>query len=120
MATITKPSTPSWNRVVSHFRKVTSRHTSPFSLSTQTQLYSGEAWQFDLFLPSMKQTQAAAWLAFLHELARDNDNFSFACPLYVPAGVSSPRLVRLVSPNISWDINEAMLYGINFSVEDDQ
>lgn len=119
MATITKPSSPGWSRVVSHYHKVTARYQSPFTLQAQTQLYSGEQWSFDLSLPSMNATDAAAWLTFLHELARDNDNFSLVVTGYVPSGVSSPMLVRLILPTVTWDIDETMRYGITFSVEQD-
>lgn len=119
MATITKPAAPGWKGVSARYRKVKSRFPNPFTLQTQTQIWSGEQWVFDLTLPPMSQATAAAWMAFLHELARDNDNFSLVCANYVPAGVTSPRLVRLVGNEAAWDINDAMMFGISFTVEDD-
>lgn len=119
MATISKPSTPGWQRVIARYHKVKSRYVSPYSLQAQTQLFSGDQWSFDLFLPPLTLSQAGAWKSFLHELARDNDNFSFVCANYVPAGVSSPMLVRLTGSDVSWDIDEMMFFGLNFSVEAD-
>lgn len=119
MATIVKPASPGWQKVIARYHKVKARYVSPFSLQAQTQLYSGELWGFDLFLPPMTLTQSGAWKTFLHELARDNDNFSFVCANYVPTGVTSPILVRLVGGDVSWDIDEIMFFGMSFSVEAD-
>lgn len=120
MATIVKPSTPGWARVIPHYSKVSARYKSPFSLQGQTQLFSGEQWTFDLFLPPLTEAQSADWLDFLHELARDNDSFSLAITNYVPSAVSSPMLVRLIDTTVSWNIDVMKFYGINFSVEEDQ
>lgn len=120
MATIVKPSSPGWQRVVPRYRKVKSRHVSPFSLQAQTQIWDGAAWQFDLYLPPMTATEAADWLTFVYNLARNNDNFSLVVTGYVPAAVSSPMLVRLIGSQVSWDISEIKRYGLSFSVEEDQ
>lgn len=120
MATLTKPSAPGWQRVVAHYHKVKSRHESPFSLLAQTQIFSGEKWQFDLTLPPLTEAQAGAWLTFVYGLAKADDNFSFVCTDYVPSAVSSPMSVRLIGGDCSWDINEMMFYGMAFSVEEVQ
>lgn len=119
MATLTKPSSPGWQRVVPHYRKVKSRHTSPFSLQAQTQLFSGDSWSFDLYLPPMTATEAADWLTFVYTLAKNNDNFNLVVTGYVPTAISSPMAVRLIGSNVSWDISEIKRYGLSFSVEQD-
>ena len=120
MATITKPSSPGWKAVNARYRKVKRTFPNPYTLQKKTQMWSGESWSFDLTLPPMTETQAASWLTFLHELVRDNDNFSLVCSSYVPAGVSSPRLVRFVGNVTQWSIDDAMMFGMTFVVEDDQ
>ena len=119
MATISKPSSPGWRSVIPHYHKVKSRFVSPFSLESQTQVFAGEQWSFDLELPPMKIADAADWLTFLHELARDDDNFSLVITNYVPSAVSSPMLVRLIGGDVQWDINEIKFYGLSFAVEED-
>lgn len=119
MATLTKPASPGWRSVTPHFKKVKARNTSPFTLQSQTYLYAGEQWSFDLSLPSMSTAQAGAWLTFLHQLAKSNDTFELVVTGYVPTGVTSPMTVELAGngSECSWDIDVAKRFGLSFTVQ---
>lgn len=118
MAEITKPSSPGWQRVSAQYRKAKSRHVSPFSLTSQTYVWSGSLWTFTFHLPPMKTAQAADWLAFLKDLVDGDNYFSCNVSLYVPSGVTSPMNLRLADNVIDWDVDRAKLFGITFTAEE--
>ena len=117
MATITKPSTPGYKVVTAVYRKVKARHVSPFSLVSQTYIWSGEIWIFTIEMPPMKEATAAAWKVFLHELARDEDTWSQDMSDYLPSGVTGTRTLRLVG-DPAWIVGDGNLHAVTFTAED--
>jgi hypothetical protein len=123
MAAITKPSAPGWQSVTPRYHKVKPRNVSPFSGVSQTYVWAGENWTFTFALPPIKNpTTAQSWITFLYDLARDDNYFVCDVSAYVPSSVTgaSTKHLRLTSPDASWDINTAKLFGITFEAELDQ
>lgn len=127
MAAITKPSAPGWSSVAPRYHKVKPRNVSPFTLASQAYVWAGENWTFTFSLPPLKDpTAALAWITFLRDLAKDNNYFVCNVAPYTPADVgttsgSARNLnLRLTSPDATWDVNTAMLFGITFEAEIDQ
>lgn len=120
MATLTKPSAPGWQSVKAHYQRAKARNVSPFTFQAQTYIHPGERWVFELTLPPLRTTATAlSWMAFLRDLAKNNDTFELVVTNYVPTGVSSPMTVRLADAGnaVSWGINTAKFYGFSFTVE---
>ena len=120
MATLTKPAAPGWATVRARYQRAKARSVSPFTFQSQTYLHAGERWVFELSLPPLRTTATAlAWMAFLRDLAKNNDTFQLVVTNYVPTGVSSPMTVRLAGDGneASWDIGTAKTFGFSFTVE---
>jgi hypothetical protein len=120
MAAITKPTSPGWRNVTPHFHKVRSRNVSPFTMASQAYDWAGSAWSFTFELPPINDnTTAQAWITFLYDLARADNYFVCDVSSYVPSTVSgaSTMQLRLTSPDASWDVGTARLFGITFEAE---
>jgi hypothetical protein len=123
MAEITKPNSPGWRGVTAHYHKVKPRHVSQFTLKSQAVVWAGEALSFTFELPPIKDnTTAQAWITFLYDLARGDNYFVCDVSSYVPSTVSgAPTMqLRLVSPDASWTVGSARLFGITFDAEQHQ
>jgi len=121
MAEVTKPSSPGWRNVVTGYRRVKARVPSPYSLVSQTQVWSGTLYTFTFTLPAIKDADVADdWMTFLRDLA-DGDNH-FVCDVsdYVPSDVSgaSTMQLRLSESQAGWDMDRARLFGITFTAEE--
>jgi hypothetical protein len=54
---------------------------SPFTFQSQTQVYSGQMWQADVSLPTMKRADAEQWIAWLLSLNGQRGTFLLGDPL---------------------------------------
>lgn len=118
MALLTKPSAPGFRSVNATFRKVRPKNVNPFTLTSQMFMWSGSQWIFDFTLPPLSVSQAVAWKAFLVELASGDNTFVQNVSLYVPATVGPNMTLRLINPEVSWDIDTARRFGISFICEE--
>jgi hypothetical protein len=127
MSAITKPSAPGWANVTARYHKVKARNVSPFSGVSQAYVWSGENWSFTFTLPPLKDpTVALSWITFLYDLAKADNYFVCNVAPYTPAAVGTVSgaarnvNLRLTSPDASWDVNTAKMFGITFEAEIDQ
>jgi hypothetical protein len=65
---LTPPATPGFRRFAERLALAQAVSVSPYTLSQQAASYGGARWEFDLELPPMPRSLAAAWLAFLDDL----------------------------------------------------
>jgi hypothetical protein len=115
MATL--PTSPGWRAVSAKYQRAQARTVSPFTYQAQTQLWSGERWEFEFQLPPMKTAAAGAWLTFLHTLAKNAETFSCDVSRYVPTGVSGTMTLRLTDGQAGWNLSQARMFGITFKAE---
>jgi hypothetical protein len=90
-------------------------------MASQAFVWPGERWSFTFTLPPIKNTAIAkAWCAFLYDLARAGNYFVCDVSRYVPASAAQSMNLRLTSPNASWSVDTAKIYGFTFECEVDQ
>jgi len=121
MAEVTKPSALKFARVSAGYRRVKARVPSPYSLVSQTQVWSGTLYTFTFTLPPIKSvSDADDIMTFLRDLA-DGDNH-FVCDVsdYVPSDVSgaSTMQLRLSDSQAGWDLDRAKFFGFTFTAEE--
>lgn len=118
MATLTKPTTPGFRSVKARFVKVKASAVSTFTLQTQTTLWSGERWEFEISLPSMTKEQADPWLTLLINMLKNDDVFVLDVSRYIPAAFGTSKTVRLQGNISEWDIDVIKRVGLTFVVEE--
>lgn len=127
MAEVTKPSSPGWARVSPRYIKVKPRNVSPFTLTSQAYVWSGETWRFTFELPPIvDQTVAQAWRTFLRDLAKDGNYFVCNVAAYTPTDVGTVSgearnlNLRLVDPQAAWEVGRGKVHQFTFECEIDQ
>lgn len=90
--------------------------TSPYSMQTSVQDWGGKAKRVEIIIPPVQGSEASVWTQFLDDLNGMAETFILDVTDVYPhdAGASSVPF-RLESPNISWDVEEAMRFGFSFT-----
>lgn len=122
MAKITKPAIPGWRRVEPSYRRAVARHTSPYTYTSQAQVWSGEDYGFRFTFPPMKQTNGLLTIKFLRDLQNGDNYWEEDVTRYVSADVSNKAAMplRVVPGSVSVDIDEGLIYRISFDAEVNQ
>lgn len=87
---LTIPSVTSAARIELYANTSVGISTSPFTFSSQRQIYSGQYWELAVTLPNMARAEAEEWIAFLLKLNGPQGNFLMGDPLgYVARGIAT-------------------------------
>lgn len=87
---------------------------SPFTYDGQVHAYSGQAWEADVTLPPMNNTEAEAWVAFLISLRGQYGTFLMGDPLNTSLrGTASQVVVSGAAGESSLDVT----MGLNTTVK---
>ena len=116
MATITKPSSPSYKSLKAIYRRNTAIAISPYNFTQQVYSWGGKLKVVEFQLPPMKETEAIEWLNFFNDLNGYENTWQDDLTVAYPneSGSVANIDMRLVEPDQSWEVETAKIYGISF------
>jgi hypothetical protein len=115
MATVTIPTTPGFKSVRALYRNSTAMSVSKYNFTQQVYSWKGKLKVVEFQLPPMNQTDADNWTEFFDDLNGYENTFNADLSTAYPheTGITSVAM-RLMEPEQSWTIDEAMHHGISF------
>ena len=118
---ITIPAVPSSPASIAITRRhLTANTASLFTGQRAVRDWGAEYLEASVLLPPMPQSQAVAWVEFLHALKGPVNVFQFtdvfceAYPESLTVNGNTPRLWRLKSGRTGWSVAKTRFYGIGF------
>jgi len=115
MATIALPSSPGFQSIRAIRRSSTFLGMSPTNFTQQVYGYKGKLKVVELRLPPMEDTEATAWENFLDDLEGHVNTFNLDLSDVYPgeSGLGSVAM-RLVDPDVTWNLEAPLRYGFSF------
>lgn len=116
MATIALPASFARAKVKAVYRRSSALSMSPYNFTQQVYSWGGKMKIVEIQVPPLVQSDADDWTEFFDDLNGYENTFNLDLSDYYPheTGITSVAM-RLVDPDQSWTIDEAMHYGFTFA-----